>query len=73
MSRSVKFVAEDDRLYSHSPNVLVWSDPHSAGYRSCLVSTLSLDDLTTQPWEIRSGATPGRADIEVWPPNLLLW
>ena len=41
MSRSVKFVAEDARLYSHSPNVLVWSDPHSAGYRSLLVSTLA--------------------------------
>jgi len=68
MSRSVIFVAEDDRLYSHSPNVLVWSDPHSAGYRSFLVSTLSLDDPTTQPWETRSAATPGRAVIEVRPP-----
>jgi len=73
MSRSVKFVAEVDRLYGHSPNVLVWSDSHSAGYRSFLVSTLSLDDLTTQPWEIRSEATPGRAVIEVRPPNQLLW
>jgi len=60
MSRSVKFVAEVDRLYGHSPNVLVWSDSHSAGYRSFLVSTLSLDDLTTQPWEMFGGhAGPG--------------
>jgi len=59
--------------YSHSPNVLVCSDPHSAGYRSFLVSTFSLDDLMTQPWEMCSKATPSRVVIEVKLPNQLLW
>ena len=70
MSRSVKFVAEDARLYSHSPNV--WSDLIPIRQDTeVYLSRLSLDDLTTQPWEICSEATPGRAVIEVRPPNLL--